>query len=177
MFKNIDTTRIAKFLIIGVVSLVATYALFLIAVTWPISDFSINKAGVFGDSFGFLTSLFSGLAFSGMIITILLQREELDLQRQELIENRKELSKSAHAQERSSQLSALSAMLNECDGQLNKITDELSSNKFLISNAEFKHLLRDDALINDEIKALNTRKQKILRNIENILFSTGIHIA
>jgi hypothetical protein len=47
---------------------------------WP------NEAGPFGDMFGALNALFSGLAFAGLIIAILLQREELKLQRQTLTE-------------------------------------------------------------------------------------------
>ena len=38
---------------------------------------TIEKLAGFGDSFGVTTSLFSGLAFAGLILTILLQREEL----------------------------------------------------------------------------------------------------
>lgn len=38
--------------------------------------------GVFGDSFGALNTLFTGLAFSGVIITILMQRNELKNQRE-----------------------------------------------------------------------------------------------
>lgn len=71
--------------VIAFVTLVVVgYAIFLICVTWPIEEWSINKAGVFGDSFGIITALFSGLAFGGLIITILLQSHELRLQRQEL---------------------------------------------------------------------------------------------
>lgn len=45
---------------------------------------SLNKAGTAGDSFGGLTALFSGLAFAGLIFTLLVQRRELELQRTEL---------------------------------------------------------------------------------------------
>jgi len=83
---------IAIILIGGVIVSVLGYAVFLIYYTWPISEISISKSGVFGDSFGILTALFSGLAFSGMIITILLQREELSLQRRELELTRNEIS-------------------------------------------------------------------------------------
>jgi len=53
---------------------------------WPpaANGVSFGNAGAFGDSFGFLTSLFSGLAFAGIILTVLLQRNELALQREEL---------------------------------------------------------------------------------------------
>lgn len=83
--------KISFILLGGVTTIVIIYAIVLIFVTWPLSEISISKAGVFGDSFGVLTSFFSGLAFSGMIITILLQKEELKLQRQELTETRKEI--------------------------------------------------------------------------------------
>ena len=79
-------------LITGVVVTVVVYAAALLYFTWPISEFSIAQSGVFGDSFGLLTSLFSGLAFAGLIITILMQKEELALQRDELLLTRKELS-------------------------------------------------------------------------------------
>lgn len=45
--------------------------------------------------------MFSGLAFAGIIYTILLQRNELQLQREELRETRDELKRSADAQEKS----------------------------------------------------------------------------
>lgn len=52
---------------------------------WP------ENPGTFGDMFGSINALFSGLAFAGIIYTILLQREELGLQREELTATRKEL--------------------------------------------------------------------------------------
>jgi hypothetical protein len=55
--------------------------------------------GQFGDVFGAANSLFSGLAFAGLIYTVLLQREELALQRKELELTRQELKRSAQAQE------------------------------------------------------------------------------
>lgn len=64
---------------------------------WVASWYYIDKClppddrGVFGDKFGAVNSLFSGLAFAGLIITLLFQKEELKLQREELRETRKEL--------------------------------------------------------------------------------------
>lgn len=63
-------------------------------VSWIFLDMKIinpNERGVFGDKFGAVNSLFSGLAFAGLIITLFFQKEELELQRQELAETRKEL--------------------------------------------------------------------------------------
>lgn len=44
----------------------------------------LNNSGVFGDSFGALNTLFSGLAFAGIIISIFLQSQELKETRKEL---------------------------------------------------------------------------------------------
>lgn len=73
-----------------VMIIVLGYGIAIVYITWPISLWNVDKAGVFGDSFGVLTSLFSGLAFAGIIITIFLQGEELKLQREELKKTREE---------------------------------------------------------------------------------------
>lgn len=51
-----------------------------------------EEPGVFGDMFGAVNALFSGLAFAGLIYTIWLQRIELRLQRRELEATRHELA-------------------------------------------------------------------------------------
>lgn len=50
-----------------------------------------DNSGAFGDMFGSINALFSGLAFVGVVVAILLQKDELGLQRQELEETRDEL--------------------------------------------------------------------------------------
>lgn len=50
----------------------------------------LSDRGTFGDKFGFINSLFSGLALTGIIISIYFQQIELKLQRDELSETRKE---------------------------------------------------------------------------------------
>ena len=54
--------------------------------------------GQVGDMFGAVNSLFSGLAFAGLIYTVCLQRKELQLQRRELALTRREVKRSASAQ-------------------------------------------------------------------------------
>lgn len=49
----------------------------VLLLTWPVTEFSIAKAGAFGDSFGWLNTVFSGLAFVGVVWTLAHQREEL----------------------------------------------------------------------------------------------------
>lgn len=62
-------------------------------------NFTKEDRGPLGDTFGAINSLFSGLAFCGIIYTIMLQRKELRLQREELANTRSELKRSADAQE------------------------------------------------------------------------------
>lgn len=85
-------------IVVGLVAAfsIISYGLFLIFITWPIDKFSISNAGVFGDSFGVLTSLFSALAFAGVIYTNAIQREEFKLQRIELENQRSEMAMSKY---------------------------------------------------------------------------------
>ena len=62
--------------------------------------------GQFGDMFGAVNALFSGLAFAGVIWAIILQKQELELQRKELEATRAELEgqrKQLEAQDRTLQ--------------------------------------------------------------------------
>lgn len=63
-------------------------------------------SGPFGDAFGFVTSLFTGLAFAGLVITMIMQRAELH----EVQEERKETQKQTKdLQETNERLVALQA--------------------------------------------------------------------
>ena len=103
------------------------YLLFaLVICSWIIAGFttycvfdSWADRGTFGDMFGAVNSLFSGLAFAGIIYAIFLQRKELELQRKELVLTREELHKSASAQadqvklmKEAAQLAIISSALN-----------------------------------------------------------------
>ncbi len=74
---------------------IASFIVIVIILLWiftlyNLKDIGYNERGTFGDMFGGLNALFSGLAFAGIILTILLQRNELKLQRKELKETRAE---------------------------------------------------------------------------------------
>ena len=58
----------------------------------------LSARGEYGAMSGAVNALFSVFAFAGLIIAILLQRQELQLQRQELAATRQELAQSASAQ-------------------------------------------------------------------------------
>jgi hypothetical protein len=77
--------KISFFIILGTLIIIFGYAGFLVYMTWPITEYSINKSGVFGDSFGVVTALFSGFAFAGLIWTICLQNDELNQTKKEFL--------------------------------------------------------------------------------------------
>ena len=58
-----------------------------VALALLVDDFS--KSGTFGDSFGVLNTLFSGLAFAGIIVTVKMQNDEMREQRKELQKQKK----------------------------------------------------------------------------------------
>ncbi len=93
------------------------------------------RAGEFGDQFGAVNALFSGIAIAGIIVTILLQRQDIELQREDLriskdeyarsIQAQREAGESMAAQARfmaaSAQLSALRALIDIEEGQLKQL--------------------------------------------------------
>ena len=124
------TTGKIIFILFSVFMFVAIYCLSLIWFIWPISELSLDRSGLFGDSFGVLTSLFSGLAFAGLIITMLLQKEELGLQRKELEETRGEFKKGNKIQTMNARLNALSTLMSEYNSQIAIVNDYVSNNEY-----------------------------------------------
>jgi len=78
-----DKTTDRKFLIIGLLVGVAMVLLWL-GNWYVLRDHA--KPGPFGDQFGAINALFSGLALAGVVLAIFMQRHELQLQRRELDE-------------------------------------------------------------------------------------------
>lgn len=97
----------------------------------------LKALAAYGDSFGGLNALFSGLAFAGLIWTILLQRKELSLQRLELSETRKELKKSAAAQEEASKHQEKLALLQAYSTSVSVLLEKEKSTR------EERHRIRD----------------------------------
>jgi hypothetical protein len=94
----------------------------VMAITIYYSFENWEDRGVFGDSFGAVNALFSGLAFSALIYTVHLQRKELGLQRKELEMTRAELSRSATAQEASERALTQQAKALESAAKLNAVS-------------------------------------------------------
>lgn len=71
---------------------------------FPKQLWGAEEAAWLGDSFGAINALFSGLAFVGLVFTLLQQREELKLQREEMKQMREQYERSANAQEGSEEV-------------------------------------------------------------------------
>lgn len=88
MTEQEEKSKDKKLMIVGAITVI------LIIGSWCLTYFllkdDIKNRGTFGDMFGSINALFSGLALAGIIFTILLQRLELGYQRSELRETRKE---------------------------------------------------------------------------------------
>lgn len=73
-------------LVVGILVVVAVYTYI-----WQCFFVLPTEAGPAGDMFGGLTALFTGLAFAGLIVTMIMQHDELRLQREELSATRQEM--------------------------------------------------------------------------------------
>lgn len=83
---------------------------------------SLSESGQFGDSFGSINALFSGLAFAILIYAMLLQKQELSLQRKELRLQREEMA--ASRRELAAQVSAQEALFKATVGQIHVAAEQ-----------------------------------------------------
>lgn len=129
-------------------------ALLYLGISSTAFDFKcLTKLGTFGDSFGVLNTLFSGLAFLAIIISIKYQRDDLKLQREELAMQRKEIT----FQRKAIEIQAKEAQhqSNEMESQ-RKLAQDYQDERFFI-------------LLLDQIKGKSIVKsqEEILKNINN----------
>ncbi|NJA07868.1 hypothetical protein HC024_19350 [Methylococcaceae bacterium WWC4] len=159
--------------------IVITLVLFVIYWMFLIANTKANwveQPGTFGDSFGLLNTLFTGLAFSGLIIQIWMQREDLT-------ESRKQFERSANAQERSARLSAYSDLLREYNEQVYLMKVEIAEHSetykkpYSLSETGVGDLAK--AMLYkyprvDEFMEVKRKKQNILNELERYLQSSDI---
>ena len=130
----------------------------------------------FGEMFGAVNALFSGLAFAGVICAILLQREDLSLQRTELQLTREQHTASAKAnraaaesladqarlQLRSAQLDALTAQLQSCSSQIDELYQRYHAYATKTTNAQ----LPDTKILSAKRAEIEARISSVLAEIE-----------
>jgi len=112
---------------------VILYGSVIIVISWALSAFIIIKMypsaeahGTFGDLFGAINALFSGFAFLGVIVAILLQKEELEEQRREIKESRIAQNKSAVALGKQTRISGLMARLDATNHVLASVDRQIN---------------------------------------------------
>ena len=88
--NNDNKSRLWIWIVLAIIGVIAAWGL-----SWWLINKNIDcstERCTFVDMFGAVNALFSGLAFAGLIVTLLYQKEELKLQREELKETRNELN-------------------------------------------------------------------------------------
>lgn len=148
--------------ILFIIAFIAIFLAYFFLVRYFIPEWSVSSQ--FGDMFGGLNAIFSGLAFSGVIYTILLQKEELGLQRRELELTRKELERTAKAQEKSEEALSKQAASLKVTAKLNGLSSILqhyntlieltNSAKFGVDHFQFNTRKKDADEIIKEVKIL-----------------------
>ncbi len=87
----------------------------------------LQQLGTYGDMFGALNSLVTGLALIGIVYTSILQRRELDLQRKEIIREKRDRIKADRRQRRAALMDATTQLVRT-------YADEYAVNKQLHDN-------------------------------------------
>jgi hypothetical protein len=88
--ENIEKDRFLQLFIKIAIAFLILSVIFPFSVNYFFNNW--QNSGTFGDTFGALNALFSGLALAGVIVTILIQRSELKHQRTELSLQRFEMT-------------------------------------------------------------------------------------
>ena len=96
---------------------VVTVIIILICIGYPwallkVHELEPSDVGVFGDQYGALNALFSGIAFAALVATVFLQRNELRATRREMREQNKTAKISAQALSLSNRVQVLASLLN-----------------------------------------------------------------
>lgn len=103
----------AAFITWGVVTLLIV----AVCIVYPIAlmkayNIKPENAGIFGDQFGALNALFSGIAFAALVATVFLQRNELRATRREMREQNETAKVSAKALSLSNRVQVYSGLLS-----------------------------------------------------------------
>ena len=124
--------------------------------------------GEIGDMFGAINALFSGLAFAGVVYTIMLQRNELELQRRDLALTRKEMAASRVAQEAQAiaqniniELSVLNTLVQESILKEERLAEKARLGAYNIDGRSVSTLIAE---ADNERKAYIARLKELIAN-------------
>lgn len=131
-----------------------------------------NDFGTFGDSFGALNTLFSGFAFAGIIISIVLQSKELKATREEVKGQKEEFEKQTAVFNKQTFENTFFQMLQQHNELIKSITAKNSDNKTVYGREALQHCY---SLMKEIIDELNKGGIKHLNDI-HLMRSRGTNI-
>lgn len=160
MEKIIKIKYVLPIAIIAIVLIQCIYGLFIYSSfgTW-------DERGTFGDMFGAVNALFSGLAFAGIVFTIIIQLLSIDIQKKELektvdAQRKSELilKRQLETSEFSTRFSAEVYLLDYYDRKILELT---KSNQDEKAKQKKNDLINRKSEIEDLIKKSHERYKKI----------------
>ncbi len=145
---------------LGGVGIIAVWLIVGHSPMWfaPIKNPALPGFGTYGDMFGFVNSLFSALALFAVIVTLWLQRKELQLQREELKKTTAAQARAATAQEEVTEVQKQAILVQEQQAETTSIATYMQG---LIA------LQQSEEIPGDPEKGYRHRIADMLNRIEN----------
>lgn len=119
-----------------------------------------SDRGTFGDLFGAVNALFSGLAFAGLLFSLIENRKQISSQQEELLINRKELLKARKIQEKTEK--AIEAQVTQIQN-----TARLSGLNTLVNY--FTNIINDPKRSSVEIDLAIEKRKEAIREIDRLI--------
>lgn len=157
-------------ILIGVSIIIAIWLTSWILITQLIPT---TERGTFGDMFGAVNALFSGLALFGIVMSILIQQSELKLQQKELAETREEFKVNRLTNILFKQIEYLNTVIENTkfiEGTISE-TKEILDHYSKSDEASFLEILERNS---HQIGSLTTNVVSILENFDDLLDKSKI---
>lgn len=165
-------SRIAKLLILAtlLVWIVVGFSPFLVYRWGFISEPMLPETlGEFGDAFGFANTFFSGLAFGGVIIAIVLQTIELRYQRQEIRRANEEYRQQTDTLQKTAYLNAAATLLQGYSTEAQMTDSQTARDKHTRLVRQVEAILR---LLRMEFQQLDASEGEVERQVAEAKLST-----
>jgi len=124
------------------------------------------KPNEFGDAFGSVNAFMSFLAFVGVLVTLAMQREELELQRNEMRESKEELKRSADAQKEMIEMQL-------CNSYLHGLSTLVQHDDMVKSSPVLREQPSETF---QDVNGLRHLMQRIEEDVHRILFRRPVNV-
>jgi uncharacterized membrane protein len=129
---------------------------------WGCSEIGLNNFGLFGDSFGIVNALFSGLALVGVVFAIFLQREDIKLQREDIQQSVCAQKEAAKAQQLQARVASLAGLLEAKKTIRGYVKARMKSSQHEIPTQEHTPMNGQLQLIEHQIAVIDSQLTKEL---------------